>query len=177
MGSGNGYYTKSVGHEGPDFATSKRALAKSTELKPKDINCTIIFEYYSPGAIRAIPNGTMAFNRTGKATAIIMLQWDNTVADHSRRAREVAYELAVSILGDKSLLNDPLWFGYGNYGERPVSLSGPSKFKPFVDGDGPDDMKDRALSAYGPNYSRLQRVKREYDPENVFNKWFPIVPA
>ena len=51
---------------------------------------------------------------------MIMLQWDNTIGDHSQRAREVAYEIAISILGDKSLLHDPLWFGYGvNYGKRP----------------------------------------------------------
>lgn len=107
-----------MGHEGPDFAISKRVLARLTELKPKDINCIIVFEYFSPGTIKAVPNGTMAFNRTGMATAVIMLQWDNTVGDHSRKAREIAYEIAVSILGDKSRLHDPLWFGYGiNYGE------------------------------------------------------------
>jgi hypothetical protein len=62
----------------------------------------------------------MAFNRTCRATAVIMLQWDNTIGDHSQRAREVAYEIAISIVGDKSLLHDPLWFGYGiNYGECP----------------------------------------------------------
>ena len=52
-----------------------------------------------------------------------------------------------------------------------------SQFKRVVDGDGPADMKDRVLSAFGSNYPRLQRVKKIYDPENVFNKWFPIVPA
>ena len=58
-----------------------------------------------------------------------------------------------------------------------IKCNGQSEFKPFVDGDGPDDMKDKVLTAFGPNYPRLQRVKRQYDPENVFNKWFPIVPA
>ena len=28
-----------------------------------------------------------------------------------------------------------------------------------------------------PAYERLQRVKKRYDPENIFNRWFSITPA
>ncbi|KAG8856917.1 hypothetical protein FRB96_006180 [Tulasnella sp. 330] len=34
-----------------------------------------------------------------------------------------------------------------------------------------------ARRAFGPNYPRLQQLKRKYDPEMVFNKWFCIKPA
>lgn len=26
------------------------------------------------------------------------------------------------------------------------------------------------------NYPKLQLIKGKYDPENIFNKWFPITP-
>ena len=37
--------------------------------------------------------------------------------------------------------------------------------------------QDRAKVAYAENYPRLQKVKKEWDPEMFFNRWFPIVPA
>ena len=119
-----------MGHEGPDFAIFKRVLARLAELKLKDINYTIVFEYFSPGTTKAIPNGTMAFNRTGKPTVLVILKWDNTIDDHSPQAREIAHEIAGSILGDNSLLEDPLWFGYGNYGELPGQSNDRCEFKP-----------------------------------------------
>ena len=170
---------KSVGHNGPDFEVSKRVLAKLSEVKPKlkDIKCVIGFEYLSTSTTKGIPNGTMAFNRNGKVPALVILQWDNAIHDHSLEAREIAHEIAGSILGDSSLLQDPSWFGYGNYGERPGQSNDQSVFKLLIDGEAPANMKDRASSAFGANYPRLQEIKKKYDPENVFNKWFPIAPA
>ena len=30
---------------------------------------------------------------------------------------------------------------------------------------------------FGVNYKRLQEIKKKYDPELVFNKWFVIQPS
>ena len=52
----------------------------------------------------------------------------------------------------------------------------------ITDQDGSDDM-DPALFAskaqvlFGENYPRMQKLKKEHDPENIFSKWFPITPA
>jgi hypothetical protein len=117
VGYGRGTYMKSVGHDGPDFAVSKRILAKLSEVKLKDIKGVVAFHYFSA---KGIPNGTMAFNRAVKQTALVILQWDNAIHDHSPEARVISHDIASSIPGNRSLLGDPSWFGYGNYGERPV---------------------------------------------------------
>lgn len=36
---------------------------------------------------------------------------------------------------------------------------------------------DKAKVVFDENYPRLQSIKKRYDPENVFNRWFPITPA
>ena len=35
----------------------------------------------------------------------------------------------------------------------------------------------KAAANFGSNYERLQEIKKKYDPELVFNKWFVITPA
>lgn len=41
-----------------------------------------------------------------------------------------------------------------------------------------DEGADRVIAGYGPeNYRRLQGIKAEYDPDNVFNRWHNILPT
>ena len=36
---------------------------------------------------------------------------------------------------------------------------------------------DKAKLLFRTNYPRLQQIKKKYDPDMVFNKWFVITPA
>ena len=47
----------------------------------------------------------------------------------------------------------------------------------YVNYLGDDEPGDAAAAAYGPNYPRLQQVKRKYDPENIFHMNQNVRPA
>ena len=109
---------KAVAHNAPDFAINKRLLEKVAEMQLKDLRCIVIFEYLPQNKVMAVPNDSTAFHRTGNTSVLLVLQWDNA-SDRSQEAREIGHEICGAILGDKSLLNNPSSFGYGNYGELP----------------------------------------------------------
>jgi hypothetical protein len=37
--------------------------------------------------------------------------------------------------------------------------------------------KNRAEALFRDKYPRLQELKKKYDPESIFNKWFTITPS
>jgi FAD/FMN-containing dehydrogenase len=41
----------------------------------------------------------------------------------------------------------------------------------------PGSSSGGAEILFGENYARLQKLKKEYDPDLVFFKWCPITPA
>ena len=43
--------------------------------------------------------------------------------------------------------------------------------------DGVGGVKNKAEALFRENYPRLQELKKKYDSENIFNKWFAITPS
>jgi FAD/FMN-containing dehydrogenase len=54
--------------------------------------------------------------------------------------------------------------GIGNYGN-------------YSDSEARSPSGDKAAALWGENYPRLQQIKKKYDPDMLFNKWFNITPA
>ena len=56
-----------------------------------------------------------------------------------------------------------------------------SWFSPDPDSDGlvveGSIPMSKAEANFGSNYKRLQEIKKKYDPELLFRKWFVITPA
>ena len=66
-----------------------------------------------------------------------------------------------------------LWCVAGGLNSRSFSSG---NFFSLLDPDSAS-REDKAGLVFGENYQRLREVKRVYDPDGVFNKWFPIPPA
>jgi FAD/FMN-containing dehydrogenase len=47
----------------------------------------------------------------------------------------------------------------------------------YVNYMGDDEPRDQVAAAYGPNYTRLQKIKAKYDPDNIFHMNQNIRPA
>ena len=47
----------------------------------------------------------------------------------------------------------------------------------YVNYLGDDESADRVQGAYGDNYERLQKLKTQYDPDNVFHLNQNILPG
>ncbi|GJE99995.1 FAD-binding oxidoreductase [Phanerochaete sordida] len=116
------------------------------------------FEYMSQAAVNAVPSDATAYtrNRPGLGNAIGLVRWDGARPELEPRAKEILEELA-------GLVKFP-GLRYGNYSAD----SSASK----------DEVRRiRAKELYQENYARLQQLKRKYDPEMVFDKWYVIHPA
>ncbi|TGO57328.1 hypothetical protein BOTNAR_0203g00030 [Botryotinia narcissicola] len=54
-----------------------------------------------------------------------------------------------------------------------VKKQGSGKFTNAILGSGTEKTQDM----FGQYYARLREIKRKYDPDFIFNKWYPIPPA
>ncbi|KAF8897203.1 FAD binding domain-containing protein [Infundibulicybe gibba] len=111
------------------------------------------------------PSNTTAFRRDPTPSILISVMWAEDVPEKTDMARAVAYDLVNILKGGQPEMTNDQSLGYSNYDPEGVVTSG-NKNSP-----------KKAQLVFGPNYPRLQQIKKKYDPGNIFNKWFPIEPA
>ncbi|KAF8592488.1 FAD-binding domain-containing protein [Ramaria rubella] len=152
----------SYDHEVFEYVTSASSVHPThSTLPPFDV--LVGYEFMPLGKICAVPADAMAYRSRGPQPNVALLVfWDKEEQDGSglQHARGFCKELAKVIEATEERQpyeneNE----GYGNYVSDISSMEG------------------KALKLWGKNYSRLQKIKREYDPGVVFNRWFPIQPA
>jgi len=138
----------------------ERALDGFTKLvaeHPKANKSMIIFDFYHPDKIASVPADATPFFRREPAYSILFaLRWVDPSFDAS--ARQISRDLAAAIDGGKHISNI-LQGGYANYMDEDATAI------------------DRAKGMFGENYARMQDVKKKYDKNVLFNKWFPITPS
>ncbi|PPR02442.1 hypothetical protein CVT24_001991 [Panaeolus cyanescens] len=161
-GHGKGVYMKGVAHKSPVYTSIQKAYNRFVQiLETGNFQGALLFEYFPLTKIKSIAAGETAFRREDALNIAVLLMWDPS-EDRTNEARPFAHELCETVVSGQKM-SDTEILGYTNYdpdaaGNSPVSY-------------------DKAKQSFGDNYPRLQVIKKRYDPENIFNKWFPIVPA
>ncbi|KAH8101066.1 FAD-binding domain-containing protein [Phellopilus nigrolimitatus] len=112
--------------------------------------------------VSSVPSDATAFNnRTPHAWAVSAAFWDNEpgAAEKSQGVREMASKFVDVLVSGEADPVEAKEKAYANFiGDENVPFS-------------------RSQALFRDNYPRLQRLKKKYDPEMLFNKWYPIEPA
>ncbi|KAI9454519.1 hypothetical protein F5148DRAFT_1229171 [Russula earlei] len=157
---GNNYHLDGVlQSDGPQPEVTKSIFKKAPGNK---LEHSYLFEYVSQRITAAVPEDATAYPRSNRTASLAILKWAPETAKHAaRELASIAAEAEARVSGGNVRT-------YGN-------ISSETEAKTTVDGvQVLDDSNSRVL--FGPNYSRLQRLKAKYDPDNVFSKWFAITP-
>ncbi|KAG8948845.1 hypothetical protein FRC03_000549 [Tulasnella sp. 419] len=131
----------------------------------------VMYEFYSTSKIAEIPVDATAYACRVSLLPVLTGAFYPSDANYSdedakqvTRRLKAAVEIEPSDQQDGSEINKRARIcGYPNYADQ------------FATGSITNE--DYSRSIFGPNYPRLQQIKKKYDPTMVFNKWFAIRPA
>ncbi|RDW79098.1 FAD-binding oxidoreductase [Aspergillus mulundensis] len=115
----------------------------------------IEFEFYKPDKWCEVPVTATAHGHRGRVQNVMIgLYWNDEQDDVRMEywSRHIADLVAVERATHGRPAEGPVT-EYGNY----------------------DHLSAHARDVYGVNYARLVELKKVYDPDNVFNKWFSLV--
>ncbi|KAK7695635.1 hypothetical protein QCA50_000271 [Cerrena zonata] len=144
----------------PSGELNSKLFERVTQLSEKDFNVNFIIELIPHGKINGVAPDATPYRRNLKGNGLMLIQWKHDTPEYSQKAKDAVRELSSLLRSDGE--------GYGNYGGNIDSASA------IKDGVAPPD-KSRKL--FGDHYPKLQAIKKKYDPDTIFNKWFLIAPA
>ncbi|TBU32020.1 FAD-binding domain-containing protein [Dichomitus squalens] len=137
-------------------------FTRTMELSaPEQYTVALLFEYFPLGKVNSVPDDATAYRRHLSPNVLSVVYYKEESDKAFKYSRDTTHELCSLITG-KSADN----LGYGNYSPDSEALP--------VEGLAP---VSKASVNFGANYKRLQQIKRKYDPELLFHKWFVITPA
>jgi len=131
----------------------KLAREKMITDYPATAQSAIIIEFYNSEKVRSVPLEATAYaGRYGNRNLCLALSWtDESLTPH---VRQISKDVVASIIPRET----------GEYGN-------------LSDGETLEGGAEKSVALFGANYPRLASIKKRYDPENVFRKWYNIIPA
>ena len=166
---------KSVQDTGMTHDSSmRRSFECVVQRSVGDFRMIILQEYFPLQKINSVPNGNMAFVRTGNRNVGIAAEWKKESHENTAYGRNSVHEVAKLLGATKGET------GYGNWGKwgkraRMRVLTEASLIVPESETDKNTVISVRSL--FGYNYAALQEIKRRYDPEVLFSNWFVVLPS
>lgn len=135
---------------------------KVTQKYPEHLKASkCILDLRNYEKVASIPADAMAYSGRFDCSWIIPdLQWDDPALDTTMRKEVTNITAYIREEMQKKQIKTP--------GHRDVTA-----IYPNISAGG----EEKAKSVFGPNLSRLQVLKKQYDPDFMWNKWFPIVPT
>lgn len=139
-----------------------------------DVRAAVMLEFISQYAINRVNGSATPYRRDLPGNAVVIVHWEGDTDEVFARARDVASALA-------NMVKAP-GLAYGNYStsyRRGGLFAVEIVVDPDSDPDAPATPRScvKAEELFGDNYARLQRIKRKYDPDVVFNRWFVVTPS
>ncbi|KAG8906637.1 hypothetical protein FRB99_006425 [Tulasnella sp. 403] len=135
------------------------AMSKSVEAYPGLCNSGAVCEYVPKQVILSVPSVDTAFggrSNNREVMSYVMYKESDLDPIAQKEVRGWVGALNDALKAEASSGGVGVQTGYTNY-EPEVTRGADTAFK--------------------GNYERLRKVKKVYDPNNVFHKWFPIEPA
>ncbi|KIO33766.1 hypothetical protein M407DRAFT_17376 [Tulasnella calospora MUT 4182] len=120
----------------------------------------VMYEFYPYKKVAKVPIEQAAFaQRHEMMTVLCALAW--TDESFTPNARDELLRLK-SVVSGSSSKEAQESLGYVNYADPFSTLN---------------ETDEYTKKLFGPNYPRLQEIKKKYDPKLVFDRWFAIQPA
>ncbi|KAL2833126.1 hypothetical protein BJY01DRAFT_239584 [Aspergillus pseudoustus] len=122
---------------------------------PASEETMILLEFYPTNKWSEIPVEATAHGHRGNFQNIMIApRWK--YAEHDAIAKQWALNVAGLVVKEREEYGPPI--------EEPITEYGNY-----------DHLSARPRGVYGMNLERLVEVKKVYDPDNVFNKWYPLL--
>ncbi|KAG8909126.1 hypothetical protein FRC01_007114, partial [Tulasnella sp. 417] len=143
-----------------DLGQVQKSWDTWSELIKKAPQSCIMYEFYPYGKVASVPLEHGAFaQRHSFITVLCLLIW--TDESFTPNTRDELLKVKSVVSGSSSQAAQES-LGYSNYADPFSTLN---------------ETDEYARKLFGPNYPRLQEVKKRYDPDMVFDRWFAIRPA
>ncbi|KAG9041019.1 hypothetical protein FS837_012816 [Tulasnella sp. UAMH 9824] len=136
--------------------TSFEAWQEMVKKAPKSI---LMYEFYHYGKIAERPLESAAFAQRHELM-IVLCACMGIGDDYAPYARDELLKLRDIVAASSSKAAQES-LGYANYGDLFCTLN---------------ETDEYTRKIFGSNYPRLQEIKKKYDPDMVFNRWFAIQP-